>query len=1060
MVQKFIQRPVLSTVLSILICLVGFIGLLGLPISQYPDIAPPMVRVSASYPGANADVVLKSVIAPLEEQINGVENMTYILSTADNNGSAAIEVYFEQGTNPDMASVNVQNRVSAAMSQLPGEVTQNGVTTEKMQNNMLLTVSLYSNNPDYDETFMQNYGKINLYPELQRVKGVGRVNVFGARDYSMRIWLDPAKMASFGLNPSDVTNAIKDQNLEAAPGKFGDNSSTTQIQYTIKYKGKFTTPVDYENIVIRTDQNGNVLKLKDVATVELGAFSYSATGTAQGKPSVSMAIYQMAGSNANEVVQALKATIEESSANFPEGIEYVIPYDTNKFLEASISKVISTFFEAFILVFFVVYFFLQDLRSTLIPVISSLVAIIGTFFMLMVFGFSINLLTLFALILAIGMVVDDAIVVVEAVHAKLEHNPTLPVIKATSEAMHEITGAIISITFVMSAVFFPVSFMTGPTGVFYRQFALTLASAMIISAINALTLSPVLCTFFIKPKHGQSHGFMERFHTAFNIAFESMIHRYKGVLNIFAHRRWIPVAILILFSAGGYYFITTTPTGFIPNEDQGIMMYDVSLPAGATLSRTNAVMSKIDSITKSIPETDARMNVSGVSLLTGANGGSYGLGIVSLDEWTQREKTASQIQTELMAATNGTLKEGIATFFVPPAVPGFGVSNGFEIQLQDRSGSDDINKFYEVSQEFIGKLFQQPEIKYARTAFDVNFPQYKFDINVDKCKLAGVNISEVIGALQAYYGSMFVSDFNRFSKYYRVMMQAPAEDRTDLASIDKVQVRNSTGEMVPISALIEFEKVYGAESITRYNLFTAASISGEANLGYSTGDAIAAVNRVAKTLPKGYDFEFSGMTREEVKAGNQQIFIFVLCFLFVYLILCAQYESYVLPLAVMIPLIIGICGVFIFIKIFGIDNNIYVQVALIMLIGLLAKNGILIVEFARQRREHGLSIIQSAIEGATARLRPILMTSFAFIFGMIPLMLASGAGSVGNRSIGTAAAGGMLIGTIFGIFVIPTMYIIFEAIDEKARRKKRQRIEKEAELIRAYTQQQADAISE
>lgn len=1033
MIQKFLHRPVLSTVLSILICLVGLIGLTALPVSQYPEIAPPMVRVSATYPGANAEVVLKSVIAPLEEQINGVENMTYIVSNAGNDGSASIEVYFKQGTDPDMASVNVQNRVSAALSKLPSEVTQNGVTTEKMQNNMLLVVALYSENPDYDETFVQNYGRINLLPELQRVNGVGRVNTFGARDYSMRIWLDPAKMASYSLTPGDVIAAIREQNLEAAPGKFGENSGQ-EFQYTIKYKGKFTEEPDYENIVIRADGNGNLLKLKDVARVELGAFNYSVESNAQGYPSLAMAVYQMAGSNANEVVKNLKKTIEEASKSFPAGIKYAIPFDTNQFLEASIHKVISTFIEAFILVFLVVYFFLQDFRSTLIPVIASLVAIVGTFFFLDLFGFSINLLTLFGLVLAIGMVVDDAIVVVEAVHAKLESHPDMTLTEATSAAMHEITGAIISITFVMSAVFFPVSFMTGPAGVFYRQFALTLASAMIISAVNALTLSPVLCILIIKPKDHEKKGWLKRFHDVFNASFNAMVNRYRKSLRVFTSHRWLPVALLAGFGILTVILMKTTRTGFIPNEDQGVFMADLQLPPGASLERSLKTMHQIDSIATTIPEIDNRMTVTGVSLLSGSVGGSYGLGIFNLKDWKSRKRDVNEVVGEMYAKT-GELKEGNMLFFVPPSVPGFGISDGFELQFQDKTGGD-LNKFYEVTQEFIRNLSARPEIAYAATAFNVNFPQYEFDVDVDKCKLAGVPVSEVFSALQAYYGSMFVSDFNRFTKYYRVMVQASPEDRTDIGSLDKVMVRNDKGEMVPITALVTFRRVYGPEAITRYNLFTAATINGKAADGYSSGEAIKAVQEVAESLPAGYGYEFSGMTREEQNSGNQQLFIFLLCFLFVYLILCAQYESYILPWAVMLPLIVGICGVFIFVNLFGLDNNIYVQVALIMLIGLLAKNGILIVEFAVQRRNHGLTIVRAAVEAAVARLRPILMTSFAFIFGMIPLMVATGAGSMGNRSIGTAAAGGMLIGTVFGIFIIPTMFILFRILDERLRKHK------------------------
>lgn len=1038
MVQKFIERPVLSTVLSILICLIGAIGLYTLPVSQYPDIAPPMVRVSTMYAGASADVVLKSVIAPLEEQINGVEGMTYMVSTSANDGSASIEIYFEQNTNPDMAAVNVQNRVSAASSKLPSDVTRYGVTTEKVQNNMLIVLSLYSENKDYDMVFVENYARINIYPEVQRVFGVGRVNIFGANDYSMRLWLDPVKMAAHKLNPSDVMRSVQEQNVEAAPGKFGENADQ-QFQYTIRYKGKFTDVSEYENIVIRAEEGGQLLKLKDVAKVELGSFNYSMTAISQGCPAVGMAVYQMAGSNAQEVVKGVEEVVAELEKSLPAGLKIGVPMNTNLFLEESITKVMHTFFEAFILVFIVVYFFLQDIRSTLIPVISSLVAILGTFFFLQMFGFSINLLTLFALVLAIGMVVDDAIVVVEAVHAKMEHRKGITLNEATSSAMHEITGAIISITFVMSAVFFPVSFMTGPVGVFYRQFALTLATAMILSAINALTLSPVLCILLIKPSgSSEKSKFVERLHSAFNASFNSLTTRYSNVLSVFIKHRWIPLTALVAFGVALFFLMKNTPTGFIPNEDQGTIMVDVQLPAGSSLERTEKIMKQIDDIMVTIPEIQSRYDVSGTGLLSGGQGGSYGLGFYNLVDWGKRERTVNEVMGELYQRTAG-ISEANILFFSPPAVPGFGMADGFEIQFQDKTGSS-VEKFDEVIKNFMGGLMQQPEIKYVTTVFDANFPQYEFEVNVDKCKMAGVNVGELFATLQGYYGSMFVSDFNRFTKYYRVMLQASPEDRKDLKSIDKIMVRNDLNEMVPVSTLVSFKRIYGTELLKRYNLFSSTAINGASNEGYSTGDAIAAIERVKATLPAGYDIEYSGMTREEVKAGNTQLLIFALCFVFVYLILCAQYESYILPLAVMIPLIIGIFGVFLFINMFGIDNNIYVQVALIMLIGLLAKNGILIVEFARQRREHGMTIKQSAIEAAVARLRPILMTSFAFIFGMIPLMVASGAGSAGNNSIGTAAAGGMLIGTVFGVFVIPVMYIIFEKIDEDIRRKKRDKI--------------------
>lgn len=1029
-----IRKPVLATVISIIIVILGVLGLLSLPITSYPNIAPPMVQVSANYPGANAEVVLKSVVAPLEEQINGVEGMTYITSSAGNDGSASIKVYFALGTDADMAAVNVQNRVSAASSKLPSSVTSYGVTTEKMQNTMLLMLSVYSENPDYDQTFVENYVRINVYPELQRVNGVGRLSVFGAGDYSIRIWLDPDKMAALSLVPSDISAAIQEQNMEAAPGKFGENSETA-FEYTIKYKGKFIEPSQYENIVLRAFSDGRILRLKDVAKVELGSFNYSMTNSAFGYPGISLAAYQMAGSNAKEVVANLTSKMEEMEKNFPKGLKWVAPYNTNKFLDASIHQVLKTLLEAFLLVFLVVFVFLQDLRSTIIPSISALVALIGTLFCLKMFGFTINMLTLFALVLAIGIVVDDAIVVVEAVHAKLGSGAK-STFKATESAMGEIQGAIISISLVMSAVFIPVSFMSGPTGVFYKQFALTLASAVIISAINALTLSPVLCTMLIKHKEGEKKkSFFKRLADSFNAAFDKMTEKYGNVLSFFSKKKLIPVAILAAFGVIAVILMKTTPTGFIPNEDQGIIMTDLTMPPGTSLERTNKVLMDIDSICGTIPTVEDRMAVAGSSLMTGANGSSYGLLIMSLKDWDDRKGiTADDVMKELYMKTSH-IKDGRVIFFGPPTVSGFGITSGFEMQLQDKSGGS-LENFDKVEKEFVGRLAQRPEIKYANTSFNINFPQYEFDVDVNKCKLAGVKISDVFNALQTYYGSSIVSDFNRFTKYYRVVLQASPEKRQNVFSINSIQVRNSSNEMVPLSTLVDFKRVYGPEQLSRYNLFTATTITGEPNPGYTTGDAIAAIQETAQELPTGYGYDFSGMTREEMASSGQQGLIFLLCFIFVFLILSAQYESYILPWSVMISLLIGISGVYIFINCFGIESNIYVQVALIMLIGLLAKNGILIVEYAKQRREHGMSITEAAIDGAKARLRPILMTSFAFIFGMIPLCTESGAGAVGNHSIGIAAAGGMFIGTLFGVFIIPIMYIIFQTLDEKVTKKK------------------------
>jgi HAE1 family hydrophobic/amphiphilic exporter-1 len=1037
MIQQILRRPVFATVISILICILGILGYIALPVEQFPNIAPPMVRVSATFPGANAQTVLRSVIAPLEEQINGVEGMTYMVSSSTNNGSATISVYFDLSTDPNMAQVNVQNRVSAAMSQLPSAVTQYGVTTRKMMNNQLLVASLYSDNPQFDQTFLQNYARINIAPQLERINGVGQVNIFGSRNYSMRIWLDPVKMASYNLMPSDVTNAIQEQNVEAAPGQVG-LSGNQQFQYTLTYKGKFTEIPDYENIVIKASDDGRILRLKDVSKIELGAFDYTVDTRVNGQSGVGMSVYQMTGSNARDVVDALKSKLEELSKTFPPGIKYAIPNDANKFLEASIHKVKRTFMEAFILVFLVVFLFLQNWRSTLIPGISSLVAITGTFFFLNVFGFSLNLLTLFALVLAIGIVVDDAIVVVEAVHAKLDKDHSLTTFDATSKAMDEITVAIISITLVMASVFIPVSFMTGPAGAFYRQFGLTLAIAIALSAVNALTLSPVLCTLFIN-RHEAGEGkksFLTRLHGNFNTAFEASTRKYKRALDFFMHHRWIPVATIVLFGIVAFLLIKNTPTAFVPNEDQGMISADITLPPGASLERTMNVMNQIDSTMSSIDLFAARMSIAGQSMLSSTNGSSHGMMISSLIPWEDRGDTSTTDVIDMLNKKTAKIKEGKIIYFAPPPIRGFGQSDGFEVQVEDKTGGD-ISHFYDVLQEFMKNLGARPEIDFLTTSFNVNFPQYQFDIEVNKCKLGGVSVNDVFLALQAYYGGMMVSDFNRFTKYCRVMIQAPPSDRTDLNSLSKIMVRNKSGKMVPVSTLLTFQKVLRPESITRYNLFTAATVQGKQKKGFSSGDAIKAVREEALKLPAGYDIEFSGMSREEIKSGSQAVYIFLLCFLFVYFILCAQYESYILPWSVMLSLTIGLFGVYFFVNLFGISNNIYVQVSLVMLIGLLAKNGILIVEFARQRRHNGMSVVQAAIEGATARLRPILMTSFAFIFGMLPLVLEHGAGRAGNNSIGVAAAGGMLIGTVFGIFVIPTMFVIFESLDEKVRKKKR-----------------------
>ena len=1034
MLKVFIERPVLSTVISILITILGILGLMSLPIEQYPEIAPPTVQVNATYTGANAETVLNSVVIPLEEEINGVEGMTYITSSASNDGAAKINVFFELGVDADIAAVNVQNRVARATSKLPEAVIQTGVTTLKSQTSALMFLSMFSDNPEYDEVFVQNYAKINLVPKLQRVKGVGQVNVFGAKDYSMRIWIDPAKMAAFKVVPSDIQAALREQNLEAAPGKFGENANGV-YEYVIKYKGRLAEISEYENIIIKSIGNGNFLRLKDVATVELGGFNYGTNNMGMGKPGVAVGIFQTSGSNAQEIIEEVMTILEDAKADFPKGVDYVVPYNTKKFLDASISKVITTLIEAFILVFIVVFLFLQDFRSTLIPAIAVPVAIVGTFFFLQLFGYSINMLTLFAMILAIGIVVDDAIVVVEAVHAKLDEG-VKSAKEATVSAMSEITGAIISITLVMSAVFVPVSFIKGSSGVFYQQFAITLAIAILISAVNALTLSPALCALLLKPHEGSEHhkkGFKDRFFTAFNTGFDSITNKYVNSIGFLLKRKWIAVVGLIVASGIALLLFKSTPSGFIPTEDRGLIMADITLPPGATLEQTQKIVNEYDSILASMDIVEARMNVVGFSLLNSVNGGSYAFSVIQLKDWSERKEDNQSVDAvvgELFGRTAG-IKDARLLFFTPPSVQGFGMADGFELKLQDK-GDDDWLKVSQVSGEFLQALNARPEIQYAMTSFNPSFPQYQMDVNVEKTKEAGISINQIFNTLQGYYGGLYTTDFNRFGKQYRVMIQAKPEDRATPESLDNIFIRNAQDETVSISEFVNLKRVYGPESVARYNLLKSISVTGKANPGYSSGDAIKAVEEVAaQHLPKTYEYEFSGMTREEIIAGGQAAGVFLLSLIFVYFLLAGQYESYVLPLSVILSLPVGIAGAIGFVNLFGLENNIYFQVVLIMLIGLLAKNAILIVEFAIQRRRHGMGLFESAIDGAKARLRPILMTSFAFILGLLPLAFASGVGAVGNRSIGMGAVGGMLVGTLLGVFVIPVLFVIFQGLQER-----------------------------
>ncbi len=1044
MFKKFIERPVLSTVISILIVILGILGLINLPIAQYPEIALPTVSVQASYQGASAEVVLNSVIIPLEEQINGVEDMTYMTSTASNDGTASINIYFKLGTNPDLAAVNVQNRVARATSLLPQEVVRAGVTTAKRQSSNIMIFALTSTNPVYDQKFLQNYLNINILPQVKRVNGVGEARVFGSKDYTMRIWLKPDVMAAYGLVPSDINQALAEQNIEAAPGQLGE-SGQQSFQYVLKYKGRLKNNEEFENIVLKANPNGEVLRLKDVAQIELGAQGYDGTSYTNGYPSSGVAISQTAGSNAQEVIKGTIAVLENASKSFPEGVTWFPITNANDFLDASINKVLSTLFEAFILVFIVVFIFLQDWRATLIPAISVPVAIIGTFFFLELFGFSINLLTLFALVLAVGIVVDDAIVVVEAVHAKMEGGEPNPR-KASIAAMQNIGTAIISITLVMAAVFIPVSFIQGSAGVFFKQFGLTLAIAIILSAINALTLSPALCAIILRPHHkdgDKADTILKRFFTAFNIAFEKTTLKYKKAVAFFIKRRVLAISGILVFILLFAFLMKSTPKAFIPNEDMGWVFSDVKLPEGSSVERTEQVLIEIENKIKDMPELDRILRISGRSMISGS-GSNYGMIIIRLKNWSERKgkNSSSDMLIKSLFGRTASLKDAKVIFFSPPSIQGFGMSGGFELQLQDKLGKG-LEELNTVKSHFLEKLNTRPEIQYAQSSFSPTFPQFMVNVDIDKAKQAGLGVQDIMSVLQGYYGGVYASNFNKFGKQFRVMYQADATYRTDTNSFHKIMVRNKDGLMIPITQFISLERVFGPQTINRFNLFTSININGAPENGYSSGDALKAIEEVAKeTLPIGFGYEYSGMTREEQSSGSQTVFIFLLCVVFVYFLLAAQYESYMLPFAVLLSLPMGMAGTFIFANIFGVSNNIYLQITLIMLVGLLSKNAILIVEYALDKRKEGMTLAKAAIEGATARLRPILMTSFAFILGLFPLAVASGAGAIGNSAIGIGAIGGMLIGTILGVFVIPVLFVMFQYLQEKISIK---RIEKDAQ---------------
>ena len=1048
--DKFINRPVLSTVISILIVILGVIGLATLPVTQYPDIAPPTVSVRATYTGANAQTVLNSVIAPLEDQINGVENMMYIQSSASNNGSADISVYFNQGTDPDMAAVNVQNRVSMAQGLLPAEVTKVGVTTQKRQNSMLLIFSLYDAEDKYNIEFIENYAKINLIPEVQRVKGVGDANVMG-QDYSMRIWLKPDIMAQYNLVPADISNALAEQNIEAAPGQFGERGNQT-FQYTIRYKGRLQQTEEFENIVIKALPDGEVLRLGDVARIELGRLAYTFNNTVNGHKAVTCIVFQMAGTNATETINNLLDVIHKAEESLPAGLKINVAQNANDFLYASIHEVIKTLIEAFILVFIVVYVFLQDMRSTLIPAIAIPVALIATFFVLKLIGFSVNLLTLSAMVLAIAIVVDDAIVVVEGVHAKLDQGYKSSR-EASIDAMSELGGALVSITLVMMSVFIPVSFMGGTVGTFYRQFGITMAISIAFSALNALTLSPALCALFLKP-HDSEHkpkkmSMIDRFHTSFNAAYDSLLKSYKKRVVFFIHKKWLAMGLVAASIVLLIFFMKITPTGMVPNEDTGTIMGAVTLPPGTSQERAMEVLAKVDSLVAAEPAVQSRTIISGYSFI-GGQGPSYGSVIIKLKDWEERSlmQNSDIIYATLFMRAQKVIKDAQVLFFAPPMIPGYSVSSDIELNMQDKTGGS-LDHFFEVVNSYTAALEARPEINSAKTTFNPSFPQYQLDIDAAACKKAGISPSDILSTMQGYFGGLYASNFNRFGKMYRVMIQAEPDATKNMESLNGVKVRGSNGEMAPITQFVSLKKVYGPDIISRFNLYTSMKVMVAPASGYTSGQALQAIAEVAKeNLPTGFGYELGGMAREEASSsGSTTGIIFVLCFVFVYLLLSAQYESYILPLAVLLSVPFGLMGSFIFVNGFGalgsipalkmivgsMSNDIYMQIALIMLMGLLAKNAILIVEFALDRRKQGMSISWAAVLGAAARLRPILMTSLAMIVGLLPLMFAFGVGAHGNRTLGSSAIGGMLIGMILQIFIVPVLFVIFQWLQEKVK---------------------------
>ena len=1041
MLTKFIERPVLSIVISLMITLLGVLAITQLPVTQYPDIAPPSVIVTTKYTGANAEVCSKAVVTPLERAINGVPGMTYMTSISGNDGTSIIQIYFKVGIDPDIAAVNVQNRVSTALDEMPQEVLKAGIQTEKEVNSMLMYINLISKDTTIDEKFIYNFADINVLAELKRIDGVGFANLMGQRQYSMRVWLKPDQMTIYNISADDVIIALRSQNVEAAPGKVGESSGrkSQSLQYVLKYTGKFTKKDQYENVVIKANADGKILRLRDIAEIDFGSLDYDVLSKENGKPSAAIILKQRPGSNASDVIKKVKAKmLELQGSTFPPGMDYTISYDVSRFLDASIHEVLKTLFEAFILVALVVFIFLQDFRSTLIPALAVPVSLIGTFFFMQMLGFSINLLTLFALVLAIGIVVDDAIVVVEAVHAKMSSEKVGPTL-ATKMAMQEIGSAIIAVTLVMSAVFIPVAFLKGPEGVFYRQFSITMAIAIVISGVNALTLTPALCALLLKHQHQErKKTWLRIFFYYFNSRYEKLSRKYQALLGIIANRRVITVSLLLFFVFSSWGLGKLIPTGFIPTEDQGTVYANITTPAGSTIERTEDVMDAIQLEAAKLDAVESVSTLAGFSLITDGSGASFGMGMINLKPWDNRKESVDDI-IEILTEKTKHINDASIQFFPPPAVPGYGNASGFELRIQDRTGTGDLQKLEKVSKQFVEELNKRKEIRNAFTSFDASFPQYMIHIDHDKAAQKGVSAEYAMNNLQTLLGSFYATNFIRFGLMYKVMLQALPKYRAQPQDILKLYVKNEQGEMVPYSAFITIERVYGPEQLTRYNMYTSAMINGEPAAGYSSGSAITAIKQVAATsLPKGYTFDWSGMTRDEISSGNQAILVFLLCIVFVYLILSAQYESFLLPLTVILSLPTGVFGAYLLLYLLGLQNNIYAQVALVMLIGLLGKNAILIIEFAIIKQKEGRSPLQAAIEGGVSRLRPILMTSFAFIAGLLPLMLASGAGAIGNRTIGTAAAGGMLFGTLFGIVIIPGLYVIFATFAEKLSKKNKQ----------------------